>query len=309
MTPRRSSPPLWFTLCVAAALAVGLRALDATAHGAVFGAGRGAPVAHAFLGFLILIGQLLWKGLEVAGRVTLEVVHWMVVNLAAVVAKIGNGLREFGLLLRSGVKKVWEFFETTYERVIKPAVQKLWRWFTKFTTWLDDTFGPVLRWLKRLRDNLLLFYKTFVRPWLDLIDVTRKLLRVLASLGLSWARALDKRLADIESAIERPFRLVLSKLNEVIGIVNRVITLDGLVQRVALVRSIERDYVFAWRAIVNPWRRDISAADSERARKAWGAKTTADVVHDVSVYLLTGGGPDAPIIHEQAAQWRIYLRS
>lgn len=297
--PRRRAP-FWFQLLLTVAAAVVLRvALPPEAPD--------APM-HAFIGLLILVGSLIWKGVEAAGKVTLAVLRWIVVNLSLAVVKMGNVLADTGHRLVLAFRRVWDFTKTIYSEVLKPAWVKFWGWFDKFRTWMDETIGPVLSWLKELRDNILGFYKVWVQPWLDLIDITRKGLRVLAAMGIEWARALDARLGKIEAAIEKPFRYVLAKLNEVIGIVNRVVTLDGLLQRLVLVRSLERDYVYAWRAAMNPWRRLLSSDESKRMRAALTVKGRAKVTSDFVAVLSGRGGDDAAAVKEWAAQLRIYLR-
>jgi len=250
--PRRRAP-WWFVVVVAAALACALRVLD-HASGALAGApGDGPRPLVAFWFFVVLLAGWIWKGFEVAGRVTLIALQWAVANLYLIVTKFGNGLLATGHALLVGLKRGWDLLRGVWDDVLKPAWAKFWKLFDKLRTWLTDTFGPVLDWLQAVRKYLVDFWATYVRPWLDLIDVTRRLLRVLASLGLTWARALDARLAKLEDEITKPFLFVLGKLNEVIGIVNSVITAGGLLQRVALIRSMARDYEFAWRAIANPY--------------------------------------------------------
>jgi hypothetical protein len=309
MRARRSPPPFWFTLGVAVAIAIVLRLVD-QAYGVRDAApGHAPPVSIAFFGFLIALIGAIWNGLQVAGRVTLEVLAWSVKALWLFATTTANGLKALGVLAAQGLKKVWDFFGSVFERVIKPAWLKFWRWFDKFRKWLDDTFGPVLKWLQQVRKTLLDFWKTYVRPWLDLIDVTRRALRVLSSLGLGWARRLDAYLGRLEDKIQRPFMLLLAKINEVINIVNRIVTIDGLLQRVALIRSLERDYLYAWRAAVNPWRRDYTADDQKTVTDALKPKPFAQIVSETRTYMLDGTGPRAAIFDEQLAQWRIYLRS
>jgi hypothetical protein len=307
MRPRSSAPPLWFFVCVAVALAWLCR-YSFAGFTDIGPAGGHAPEPHyAFWTLFIGVVEWLWRGVQAAGRVTLEILKWMVINLSAVVAKLGNSLKEVGSALLTAGRATWKFFELTYERVLKPAWLKFWRWFDKTRAWLDHTFGPTLRWLRRLRDNLLKFWKTYVRPWLDLIDATRRVLRVLSSLGLRWAAALDKRLGDLEARIERPFRLLLAKVNEVINLVNRVITLDGLFQRVALIRSLERDYVYAWRAAMNPWQKPLSAADQQRHDEGRTTKGLPEVATETQEYMRDGSGPSAPVLDEMALIWKRYL--
>jgi hypothetical protein len=258
--------------------------------------------------FILTVGELIWKGLQVAARVTLEVLKWTVAHLSLVVTKLVNGLKTIGTKLLVGLQKTWRFFEHTYERVLKPAWTKFWRWFDKFRRWLDKTFGPTLAWLRRLRDNLLRFWARFVRPWLDLIDVTRKVLRVLASLGLNWARELDRRLADIEARIQRPFTLLLAKVNEVINIVNRVVTLDGLLQRVALVRSLARDYKYAWNVIKSAYDEPLSDADKRALADKHKPRDFNAVHQEMTEYLSRGTGPRAGLVDETVLSILIGLR-
>lgn len=308
MPSRRSSPPLWFSLCVTVALASALR-VSLHVHGVGdAGPGHTPPVSLAFWFFIVGLIEAIWKGLQVAGRVTLEVLAWSVKALWFFATTTANGLKALGLTLARGAKEIWDFFGSVFRRVIVPAFQKFWQWFDKFRSWLDQTFGPILDWLRTVRDNLLLFWKTYVRPWLDLIDVTRKALHVLTSLGVSWARKLDAYLGSLEDKIEKPFRLVLGKLNEVINAVNRIMTLDGLIQRVALVRSLARDYQYAWRAIAQPYTRAVDANDRSEATAKLGAKTLPEIEADTRSYIRDGGGPHAALFNEMAIVWRKQLR-
>jgi hypothetical protein len=304
---RRTSP---------AALVLDLRGRRARAAVSVFprraadaapGDGHAPDVQLAFWPIVFAIVSAIWRGLEVAGRVTLAAVAYSVKLLWLFASKAANGVIAVGNALLKGLRAAWRFFELSYEKVIKPAFTKFWRWFDKFRKWLDDTFGPTLAWLRRLRDSLLRFWATWVRPWLDFIDVTRRVLRVLSSLGLKWARELDKRLGELEEKIERPFRLLIAKVNEVINLVNRVITLDGLLTRLALIRSLERDYMYAWRAAVNPWTRDVTAADRERRDNTLTPRSLATITQETRAYMRDKSGPRAPLLDEMTLIWRGYL--
>lgn len=308
MIRARSRPPLWFLLLVTVVAAWALRSFATPAAWGAGGGGHEPEVHVAFWPFVVFVAGLIWKGIEVAGRVTLEVLKWVVVNLSLVVTKVVNGLKDIGSALLLGLRKSWDFLKLTYDKVLKPGWEKFWRWFDRFRKWLDDTFGPVLQFLRRVRDNLLAFWKTYIRPWIDLIDVTRRVLRVLNTLGLKWAGQLDAELGRIEDAIERPFRLLLAKVNEVINLVNRVVTLDGLLQRIALMRSLLRDYQYAWRAIVNPYSHPVDQATRDAVHQAAKGKTLATVQSELREWFVSGGGAAAPIVTESAAQWRLYLR-
>jgi hypothetical protein len=309
MRPRSSPPPLWFVVCAAVALAWLCRYLVAGTPDAAPAGGHAPDIRYAFWFWVIPVVTWIWNGIQAAARVTLEILKWMVINLSAGVARLGNGLKEIGSALLTAGRATWKFFELTYERVLKPAWLKFWRWFDKTRTWLDHTFGPTLRWLRRLRDNLLKFWKTYVRQWLDIIDATRRVLRVLSSLGLRWAAALDKRLGDLEARIERPFRLLLAKVNEVINLVNRVVTLDGLFQRVALIRSMVRDAKFTtniwWHTVHGP----ADPAAVRRLTDPPDVKTTAQNAAEYKALLRGDAGHQSVVLEEHVLDFRLLLRS
>jgi hypothetical protein len=306
---RRTPPPLWFSICVAVALAWLCRYSLAGSADAALAGGHQPHVQQAFWPIVFAIVSAIWRGLEVAGRVTLAAVAYSVKLLWLFASKAANGVIAVGNALLKGLRVAWQFFELSYEKVIKPAFTKFWRWFDKFRKWLDDTFGPVLKYLRELRQHLLNFWKWWIRPWLDFIDVTRRLLHVLSSLGLGWAAALDRRLADLEARIERPFRLLLAKLNEVIHLVDRVITGNGLLQRVALLRSLERDYKYAWRVAMNPWQKPLDPEDQRRHDEGRTTKTVTDVATDTQEYMRDGTGPSAAVLDEMALIWKRYFEA
>jgi hypothetical protein len=160
-------------------------------------------------------------------------------------------------VLEPAFSKVFHFtvtaFKDLWSKVLKPAWAKFNKWIDRAHDWLVTKFGPILCWLQKARKRIEAFYKKYVQPWLDAIDTTRKFLRLLEALHIKWAAELDRKLAALEDRITRPFLLVVGKLNEIINLVNSVIDGFGLFQRVVLIRSIERDYQYAWRAIVNPY--------------------------------------------------------
>lgn len=267
------------------------------------------PLHFAWFGFVILIGQLIWHGLTAAAHVTLAALHWMVLNLSLVVTKIGNGFKALGVELLKGLRRSWDFTRKIWDDVLKPAWTKFWRWFDKFRAWLDRTFAPLLKHLREWRDAFLKFYRDFVRPWLDIIGVTRRLLSVLAALHVPFARELDRRLAKLQEEIDRPFRFVLGKLNEIINVVNRVVTADGLFQRFAYVRSFARDYKYAWNVIKKAYEKPLTDEEKKKLEQKVKARTLKVIQQELDHYLRDGTGKDAAFIDEQAQSLVTYLRS
>lgn len=299
--------PFWFVVLVAAVCAVVLRTVVPASHAS---GGAGGDVYHPALAWwtiIVSIVEAIWKGVEVAGRVTLAVLQYSVNLLWGFARNIAQAAGEVAGYVWKGLKDTWELLRGTYENVLKPAWRFFWNWVDRVEQWLSRTFGPLLRYLRRVRDWVLALYANVVRPVLDIIDVTRRGLRVLGALGLEWARALDRRLADLEEAIERPFRLVLEKLNEVIDVIDRVITLDGLVQRRAFIATLARDVKYAVNQLGWGLHNPLSAADRDALAGTLGTAGLAVVAHDLHAYLRAGAGADADALNAAAAEWRRYL--
>jgi len=233
---RRSPPPLWLELAVVAALGLALRVYVLPADDAL-------DVRAAWFAWLIVVGQAIATGLQAVGHAVLVALTWSVEALWYMARELAVGLKWFAVQFLETGKKLWSFTRGLFTNVLRPAWQKFW----KFVDWarrtLDDLFRPVFRFLETVRAEFLKYYARFVRPVLDSLDLARKVLRVFSTLGLDWARRLDDELARIQERIDAPFQFVLGKINEVINLVNRVVTANGLFQRLALVRSIERDFV------------------------------------------------------------------
>lgn len=294
--------PLWFVGLVAVAAALVCRDVLTHVDTGRCGSDVDAPPALAFWGIFLIIAEALWKGVEVAGRVALAILQYSVHILWRAVVLITKGASELGKFAWKGLRQAWGLLRATYDHVLKPAWKFVWKWVDKTERWLQRTFGPLVKFLRRVRKWVLDFYADYIRPILDIIDISRRALRVLASFGVAWARALDRRLGEIQDAIDRPFRALLAKLNEVINLVNRVVTADGLFQKLAHVRSVERDIT----QIVNTWHAAHSKpptdAEWEAALARDNYKTGEQVISETREYLRSGDGPHASSIDEWSAQ-------
>lgn len=300
MLARRPLPPSWFLVAVAGVALVVRLALDADVEAA-------PPVALAFFGFIIGIIGAIWTGVQAAGQVTLAVLQWSVLALWNFAKAVHNGALTLGKLVGVGFKSSWEFLKVVYDDVLKPAWGKFWQLVDRVRDTLERVFRPVFDVLRRIRDEFLKVYDRFVRPVLDSIGIARKVLRVFSALGFDWARRLDAKLGALEEKIDAPFRAVLRHINGIINLVNRVVTADGLFQRLALVRSLERDVRFLSRAFMN-WRSvdlgdEAYTALTSKARE----RDVARISRDVEEALESGGGYYAPVVTEMSAQWRLYL--
>src|SRR5574342_83094 len=283
--------PLWFLTLFSVLLASLPRVLEALGVAGVREALDG-PSALAFgWGWLLKVALWVWEGIQAAGEITLRLLAWNVRRLWEFATLIADGAGELAGFAFQGLKKTWELFRLTYREILEPAWRKFWLFVDRARTWLERIFAPVFEFLRRVRDEFLNFYTHWIRPVLDTIGAARRILRILGQLGLDWAKALDRKLAEIADMIDRPFRLVLAKINEVINVVNRIVTADGLFQRLALIRSLERDARYAWRVWVNWKVAPPDAADVTTAKTRMSARTLAQVQADAEAALAHRAGP------------------
>jgi len=256
------------------------------------------PVTLAFWGFLVLVGGWILKGLEVAGRVSLQVLAWSVKALWAFATTAFNFAKAIGTTLAAAGRQTWRFLRFLYAEILRPAWQKFWTLVDRVRGALERIFRPILDFLETIRTHVLRFYEDWIRPILDTIGAARRILQILGSLGVEWARELDRQLARLHDLINRPFLLVLEYVNRAINAVNRIMDGNGLFQRLVLIRSIERDLAF----IYNAWQhaRSTPLTDEERAQLEARNRPPAigRVLNETERYLETGAGPVAELIAE-----------
>lgn len=304
MFGRRPPPPFWFVLLLGIAEALLLRWLSE-----VHGAGgvpshTPAPPALAFWFLFGLVIGWIWTGVQVAGRITLQVLAWSVQALWAFARAIANASIAVGKAVIELGKGAWDFFVLTYENVIKPLAMQVKKFVDWAVKWSHKVFDPIFQFLDRIRGWVLRVYNDYVRPVLDIIDVTRRALRILASLGIEWARTLDNKLGQLEEKIQQPFTLILGKINELVNFVNRIATADGLFQRLAFIRSLERDIKYAVNAWHNSQSKPLTDDDRRTAIDGLKYKSGAEVLRETKTYLATGQGPRASSVDE----WVVDLR-
>lgn len=163
---------------------------------------------------------------------------------------------------------------------------------------LDRVFGPIIDFLYTLRAHLLKFYNKVLKPIIDTIEMIRSFLRVLSFFGFDWAKKLDGKLAELEQYILAPYEFLVSKLNEALNWINRIVTLDGFLQRVMLLNSLIRDVAYTNNLWWNSNNRPLSPAKRGQYNSPIGRKTVPQALSEARAYVDNGGGPDAGRIDE-----------
>jgi hypothetical protein len=251
------------------------------------------PVEAAWIGALVgaLVAAFGWLADK---AVTIAIVLYHVAVL------IGQAL--FRALVEVGIvfTKVYGFLGRFWSSVLKPFISWTWRQFTELHAWLKRTFQPALEFLWKVRRKLLEIYERYMRPVLDTIDITRRLLQLLALLRFEWARELDRKLAALEDRLTRPLLEAMRAINLATDWINRIVDFDGFFQRLTLVASLlkyERDAWKVWWVSVRGREVDKGVVTLAAADET----TPAAAADEVVTYIRTGDGPNAARIHEYAA--------
>lgn len=214
-------------------------------------------------------------------------------NVSAAFFSLRNSVVDLGKKVVDYIARAGAFLASTIGAIVRfvrqfiaPLVAKIAAIIARVSRILNRILGPVIRFLQKIRGWLLKFYDKVLRPIFDTIAALRAILKILDKLGVKAAGKLDDKLAEIEDEIRGAYLQLLGKTNEILDWLNRIVTLDGLLQRVTLLNSLysyRRDWTSQfW------WSQHEPTTPAERTG-------------------LIGTIVDAPIA-ERAAKVRTYLR-
>lgn len=297
--------PLSIGRRVAYALAYGavltlLAWLDAHCGLRVHGDPLPLHTAHVFT--LIIAGiQALASWLATAATVTVTYLAQVVAWLGT---RVGHILKSTGALFA----KSWDALKIVWSDVLKPALVWVDQQLTRLHDWLKRTFKPVFEWLRIAREHVQDLYKRFVRPVIDTIEFIRAINRVLLTFHVTVLQELDKVLAALERRITEPILWILSVLNRVQDVLDRIVAFDGLFQRLTLIRSLGKyapDWLrIAWNAQAHP----LTAEEQKKHREAVEATPVSKHVSEFHGYTQGDGGKLGARVSELVAQFQIDLK-
>jgi hypothetical protein len=136
-------------------------------------------------------------------------------------------------------------FATYIRDHTKPFLKYVGDRLDKIGKYLREKFATVLRFIKLLKDHINEFYQKYIRPIIDTIEFIRHVNRVLQVFHINLLAKLDRVLQQVEQRIEAPFDWTNRILTEVQNAIDRIVTLDGLLQRLTLLRSLDQ-YAPEW---------------------------------------------------------------
>jgi hypothetical protein len=146
-------------------------------------------------------------------------------------------------------KAVANFFKGLWENFFKDIFLRAWNAIKTGWQWLEAKLRPLIDFLKRLRKLYQIYFNTYIRPILLLIQHVRQYLQILSFLGVSLARKLDAYLAQLQGKIVQAFATVTATLNVAIDLLNALADPSYLIRKPALLLSIRRQLPALIRAV------------------------------------------------------------
>ena len=233
----------------------------------------------------------------------------IVVTLAQAAIMIGQAIAQFAVAIATIFSKVYGLLANFWSGTLRPFVEWAWKQFDRFVGWLDRTLGPVIKFLEEIRRQVDKFYNRWFKPLFDAIDATRRVMQILARLHVPFAKELDTYLGYLEAKLLAPIQYLYYRLNQVMDWVNRIITLDGYLQQLTLIRSLwkyQRAALSVWWESIH---RPLTGARQDVYRSPLVTRSMPAIRADLVAYVFTGSGPDRARIDEHALDLAIRLRS
>jgi hypothetical protein len=137
-------------------------------------------------------------------------------------------------------KAVAGFFDRLWNGFFKGIFSKVWNALKAAQSWLEAKLRPLINFLTKLRKLLEVYYRTYIRPMLLLIQHIRQYLQILTALHIGFAQKLDAWLAQVQNKINQSFATIIGTINTLTDIANALMDPLYLLRKPALLLSIRR---------------------------------------------------------------------
>jgi hypothetical protein len=203
-----------------------------------------APISLAFWGVLFsaIVTALGWVGQQ---AVTLAV------TAAQVAVWLGQAIWRVIQATGTAFGRVTNFLERFWSNVLRPFVRAVWLDLQRVYRWVKVWGDRITKAVEKIRARVMAIYDHWFRPIFDAIDVLHETLQLLAMLRIEWARKLDAELLRIREELFTPIRLTMLRLNQAIDWINRIVTLDGTLQRITLLASLWKHAADSWAVLLH----------------------------------------------------------
>lgn len=262
------------------------------------GGGGGGDDTPFILSLLAYIWRVILSLIDFLNQVLNAIVN----QLIAVAKTVASGIVQLGKFF----VRVWALLRRFWTDILRPVLLKIGKLIEAVKSFLERLFKPIIDIITKVRGWLQNIYKNVLRPILDIIDAFRLFLRGLGALGVDWAKELDRKLGELEDQITAPLLTAIRYLNQLASLIDRIMTLDGLFQKLIWIQSLagyrKPTINFLWNSHSTPIgdRADVKAKYKTPSKE----QTTADLQE----YIGARSGAMHEKYSELAQQMRIWLR-
>jgi hypothetical protein len=222
--------------------------------------------------YVIDLGGLAFSSIESAVRFAVRGVGWLTGVLRSGFGDLVDGLGNVFGSIGDWLKNLYQDYQDFKDK-------------------LSDWFGPVIDFLKKVRQWYDLVWKKVVQPVLNILQRFRKVLAIFKFFHLKWAQQLDSDIAMIEGKIAQNFLRVRNYLNLATSWLQFVVDPLGALRRFPLLAGIFNNLNLLWAGIFgSPFNWGGGAGTSGPT-----AHISTSLSNDVTA-LQVGAGPLAPIV-------------
>lgn len=178
---------------------------------------------------------------------------WLADKAATIAAAVAAAFVKVALLVKAAAVWLWTHLKT-WSIAIGRGIRQLWsqhiqpfmvKVFGAIKEGLEHArrfFKPVFDALDKIRKILSDVWTKVLQPIIKVLEVARTVLRVLAKLGLDWAKDLEAFLAKIEQTIIQRFSQIVNVVNTVSSWLEALFEPWGILKQGPLLWSI-----WSWR--------------------------------------------------------------
>jgi hypothetical protein len=193
---------------------------------------------------------------------------------------IWNTLVILANFLLGALRAIGKFFARFWTDYVLKGIRGLLHLWEKIRFQLQRIFGPVLRFMQRVRAWFDAHILPILLRYINLIQRIRRFLVVLRLLHIHWADALDNQLARIQGKLTAVIEVVRGTLNQIISTLALVMDPSLIIRRNVLGASL-LSHLGAVKRIVGYGSNRILTADEAKQidRNVSRYKATAVTAH------------------------------